>query len=257
MSAETGIETAVRSIEAGWSRGELEMALKMLSDDGKSVSDIAKELQKPEKEVCQVMGIENKKDALERLKELYENNRSLADIAMVLNREGYSTARGKQWTDKNVWNILYRNDLIEKSEPELDPAYEGSLDRIKDLDSQDMSKRDIAAVLSEEGYKTKTGAEWSEQNVRNVLNIQPEPEKKEPEAQSVAETPADPEPDTHEPEELTEELLNKLFLNIKQEIKEAEAMYNHYSTEVQKLGMQLNKLRTLKEAMEEYAGAKI
>jgi hypothetical protein len=102
----------------GWTRGMMEMALKMHLQDGRSVTEIAEEVGKPEEEVRAVLGIDKPQEksyeeALQHIEKQKQAGKSMPEIARLLNDAGYRTKTGKLFTAGNVW-VLAKNEVYQE-----------------------------------------------------------------------------------------------------------------------------------------------
>jgi len=109
-------DVADKAFEFGWGPGQRDMALKMHLD-GKTLTEIRQEIDKPAEEVVLVLGLDKKRPrkltpSWMQIKEYTEKGYSDSLIAEIMNADGYRTTRGNLWTRQRIQFSRHRMKKI-------------------------------------------------------------------------------------------------------------------------------------------------
>lgn len=96
--------------------------------------------------------------------DLAREHKSYEEIAATLNSAGYTTFQGKPWTKKTVHNFIFQYGISTFSD---DRGRIVELIRVMALDGYNCTQ--IADQLNIEGYSTKFGLPWNNNNVLHVV----------------------------------------------------------------------------------------
>ena len=106
-------DVADKAFEFGWGPGQRDMALKMHLD-GKTLTEIRQEIDKPAEEVVLVLGLDKKRPRkltpswMKIIKGYTQKGYSDSLIAKILNADGYRTSRGNLWTRQRIQSFRQR-----------------------------------------------------------------------------------------------------------------------------------------------------
>lgn len=115
--------------------------------------------------------------AVEHIQKYLKESRTRKEIVDLLKEKGYKTSTGREWTiailsgliKEKGWVLKRPEKPIELTvKQQYKKQFEEAVNHIQRYLKQGRTKKEIADLLNEEGYKTCTGREWKVSGIKQI-----------------------------------------------------------------------------------------